>query len=692
MWSNFFIAFFTLLALIYFCGYSYLRPFIRQRALAVSLAPMASIFIFSVITILLTILNVFCSASIVAVCMILLAVLVNLLQNLTNRNVQKIACTRNSINVDDANSSKLDYLILALYFMIGIAAVGLCLFKNLDGPNSFFQGWDNGHHMQSIRTFLDTGIWSPLSSTSYGLSEISPYITNASGFYPSLWHGICALACSGFNLSVPAGINCINALLIGAIFPTSIYALLRVLTSNDRFVLFVGSLIAIAIPACPWDYIIYGPLYPNLLSTALTPLGMVSFYMLLNSISDRDQLKIIKSACFLLVNIFVIFLAHPNGIFSLQVLLIPLLVSWLYSELKRCVKYPIIRFAVPILLLVVFAIFWYILGKIPAFQSVVSVDWPAITSFKEAILDALLLGVVGHPAQPAAFALLVVGVISLIHSRKNRWLLVSYLITIVLYIVDAGTNNPIKHVLTGFWYTDYHRTGALVGLSAILIISIGGSKVLRIIANKFQSLKLPVRSSNKAVAYLLSALAYIAIAVLIMIGPVAILRKEIQYSPFYYQGNEIYKQNSFVYEYYEVLTTADQKFSESALAYVEKGDAIINNPNDGSAYLYPLYDAPMYYRDFSTPPETNENECSRLIRLHLNEIAYSREVQDAVKRVHAKYVIQLDAGVDPTGSYEFYNNYKKEDWVGINSIDENTPGFELVYKDNDMRLYRITAV
>ena len=30
-----------------------------------------------------------------------------------------------------------------------------------------------------------------------------------------------------------------------------------------------------------------------------------------------------------------------------------------------------------------------------------------------------------------------------------------------------------------------------------------------------------------------------------------------------------------------------------------------------------------------------------------------------------------------------------EDWAGIESIDESTPGFELVYKDRDIRLYRI---
>lgn len=34
-------------------------------------------------------------------------------------------------------------------------------------------------------------------------------------------------------------------------------------------------------------------------------------------------------------------------------------------------------------------------------------------------------------------------------------------------------------------------------------------------------------------------------------------------------------------------------------------------------------------------------------------------------------------------------DYLPENWTGVTNIDENTPGFELVLSEGDMRLYKI---
>lgn len=46
--------------------------------------------------------------------------------------------------------------------------------------------------------------------------------------------------------------------------------------------------------------------------------------------------------------------------------------------------------------------------------------------------------------------------------------------------------------------------------------------------------------------------------------------------------------------------------------------------------------------------------------------------------------------MDVTGrTQQSSDSYNPEDWAGIESIDENTSGFQLVYKDRDIRLYRV---
>ena len=55
----------------------------------------------------------------------------------------------------------------------------------------------------------------------------------------------------------------------------------------------------------------------------------------------------------------------------------------------------------------------------------------------------------------------------------------------------------------------------------------------------------------------------------------------------------------------------------------------------------------------------------------------------------AKYLMLLDYGRGETGEGYLMQNYFKNDWVGLNSIDDNTLGFEVVLARDDMRLYKL---
>ena len=77
-----------------------------------------------------------------------------------------------------------------------------------------------------------------------------------------------------------------------------------------------------------------------------------------------------------------------------------------------------------------------------------------------------------------------------------------------------------------------------------------------------------------------------------------------------------------------------------------------------------------------------------IIDRHLSEFSWSRAVRNAVKATGAQYVLQLDQSDDSEATfYEAFYNPKK--WSGVLTIDETTPGFELIISDGDMRLYKI---
>ena len=115
---------------------------------------------------------------------------------------------------------------------------------------------------------------------------------------------------------------------------------------------------------------------------------------------------------------------------------------------------------------------------------------------------------------------------------------------------------------------------------------------------------------------------------------------------------------------------------------------MINDPHDGSVYAYGIKNINTYYRKFFFP---KDNEVSDLIRTRLANISFDNKVKEAVKSVDAKYVLVLDNSFDGKSGIKYFNWYKREEWKGIHNITEDTPGFELVLIEGNMRLYRITG-
>lgn len=685
MWTTFFIACFFVVGVLYLPGSMVLGTVLRKPILALSLAPAISILIYSIIETAYCFLGVYCSALSIGIAAGIICFSFVMLATLRMRSRSK----RKSLGICTPDRiDKRDFVLFALYLIIGIAAVGLYFIKPLDGPDSFFQGWDNIHHLPAIQTYSDTGIWNPLFSSSYAPWAISPYSTSTYSFYPSAWHILCASVMSALNVSATVSVNCVNAVLIGVVFPTSMYGLLRAVTNNDRLIIFFGSLIVSGVPACPWNYVIYGPLYPNLFAMVLVPIAMTQFILTLRSISMSKARQATIYGIMTLLSICAVALAHPNGVFTLVVFLAPYLTYWLYQELKERHVSRIIRICAVSALWILIIAFWIICFNLPFFTGVVQTTWPSISSGTQSLIDALLLSVINHPAQIVIFVLLLVGIFNLLSHQNALWILAVYLICASMYILDAGTDSFLKNWITGFWYTDYHRTGAMLGLAAMIIAAIGADAVARLlhrITLRKTSEYAHRTSSSKATTIVL----YLCMGIFIYVGSFTLKGFGDIQTAFGYQSQEFLFQNDFEMVYYDVLTYEEQQFAERALSYVPENAVILNNPNDGSVFLYPLFNSAIYYRSCTTPSKGTESAESETIRLKLSEISTSPEVQQAVQNIGAVYVLQLDSGDRPEEFRINYQNYNPDEWIGFNSLDENTPGFTVVYSDNDMYLYRI---
>ena len=170
-------------------------------------------------------------------------------------------------------------------------------------------------------------------------------------------------------------------------------------------------------------------------------------------------------------------------------------------------------------------------------------------------------------------------------------------------------------------------------------------------------------------------------------------------------GNDLYLDSPFartrgMVEAHSNTTSANcydaekRAFVEEAVGLTGPDAPVINLPYDGSLYAFAASDMNLYQRYMTgyedDAEESAESAESVHIRHALYNIARDARTREAVRAIGAKYVLILDR--DEDAMRRWFWCYDESDWGGIELIRDDTPGFEVVLAEGDMRLYRITAL
>lgn len=582
---------------------------------------------------------------------------------------------QNSITI-----KKKELCCLVLFFSISAIIAAYVFLTVLDGPDCYFQAWDNQTHLRKIRAFVETGNYSSFNSQFYKNALTAPEPL-ANSFYPSAWHLLAAMLVSLLDIPVTQAANAVNILCVGTILPLTLFLCLQELGIKKPSSLALCAIICLGVPIYPWDLISYGPLYPNLLGFCLLPGEISLFFSLFNKFNQIKLADTLKGVILLFLGLISLALAHPNTVFAWGFILAPYLISrfkFFISAKYRNIP-SIACYAIPFA--AIFLI-WISFTRIPFMHEIVDCYWPAFTSVPKALLSALFLGTTTHPIQILIPLLTFIGVYIELKDRKFC-LAATYGLLVIFYTIDAGSNLPVKPLLTGFWYNDYHRVSAMLGLISIFLACLAINRIFVYLEDKLSEQKTSVRT---AIVGVIAA----GMIALIFYPSIPLPRKHELQTAFGYEINEMRNQFDKELIYCDLFSPLEEDFCKTTLAkYNSDNSVVINNPDDGSIFAYGVYGSNMYYRYWYPPAPDTETKESKVIRHHLNEIASNENVRNAVKQIGAKYVIQLDHG-EPTQEYRIQYNYDNADeWRGIDLIDETTPGFTLVASNDDIRLYKI---
>lgn len=585
---------------------------------------------------------------------------------------------------------------LGLYAVIGVAVSTMAFGSFLGSPDSFVQEYDNLHHLGTTYLYLDGGNWSSFNNSVYRYPDELVYDPfGYSAYYPSAWNCIAAMAAQISGASATVANNAVNFATAAVVLPASLFGFMCAVFYRHPSVVPFGAFVCLAFGAFPWAMMVFGPLYPNMLAFSLLPVIMAAFVAMFTRKNGAHE-HVIAAALFCTGVISCAF-TQPNAVFSAAVLLIPYCVDRVGQlvdmKFGSSARRRMLRLASQAAFIVFVVCLWLVLYNLPFLKSVVSYQWPPFRDVSEAANDVLTLSFrMDSPQFLLAFAVFGGAAITL-WRRRYLWLTFSWILAGAIYIVDTACDGPLKQIVSGFWYSDSLRVAAFAAVAAMPLAALGLWGATRLIVMGAGK-KWPVqRDCARSEGTFVSILVALVFAFVVFRPDAVLTRPLMDEGGFSHAVSNL--RGMFDPSRDNVYDPDERDFVQKVKEAIPGDAVVINVPDDGSAFAYPADGLNVMYRYLTGYGGNDEIASSKFIRDGLANITRSHGVLEAVRDTGAEYVLLLDQGTDSCSPRERRYLFSFEggwDWQGILSITDETPGFEVVLAQDDMRLYRITAI
>lgn len=577
---------------------------------------------------------------------------------------------------------------LLVYLTAGAVIGGAVFVAAVGRPDAYIQSYDNVTHLAMMKYFADSNVFNPIGASNYAsmAPEIAPFFTG-SGFYPSMWHVVGAMIMDLSGASVAVATNAEAFVTDCIVYPLCLAAFMMYIFQGNRKAILLGALASVSFTAFPWSMLIRGPLYPNMLAFATVPFIVL---LLLGFISDRTprRQRISCLAAFLLGMVVLVFV-QTNAVFTVGVFAASFLI-WKASSLSS--QIPILRkwgvagkIALGLIAIALILGIWCIAYNLPFLQNVVQYEWPSWLSKRQALVNVLTLSLWKNSAAQLFMAFLVlVGLVCALLKREYRPLVAVYAVVCAMYFFSSSSNGFLDSFLTGFWYSDQCRVAAMVAMAAVPLASLGASAVFEGVAAflRFAASGASMKSVTAcSVAVILGVWAFVFYPSCQIDG---FTKVNTAFGSFLSRSKALYGTS----DSQRHLSEREAAFIQKASEVVDDG-LVLNDPFDGSVYAFMVDDLPVYYRTLRAFDTDAESEDSAVVREGIQNVATDAEVRDALRDTGIRYVLLLDQNGGEEDNPGPHPGYRERHWEALDSLNDKTPGLNVILSDGDMRLYEI---
>jgi hypothetical protein len=553
--------------------------------------------------------------------------------------------------------------------LAGALAIGVVTAKwAITKADNFSATFDSVFHYHVLAYIADTGNGSALSVGTLAVPGVKP------SFYPVAWHDLAAILQTMTGASVPTAGNVITVVIALLIWPLSCVLLARQLFGPAKLAVGVTAALSLAFPAFPWTLMGYGVLWPNMLGLALVPAGL-AVVMSIANLAKQDAIGRSRAWLILPVMLLATAVSHPNALFSLAVLTIPLLATWLFVWVRdqhragRTVRGLVIGAA----MVVAAAVIAKFVNEIPMVNAIKVTRWPAFENVSQAVGEVVMNATNRKAAAWLLSIVVVIGIVSCIRQRSRRWLVAGHVLSGALFVVAAGINSDDTAFLTGFWYNDSWRLAAMVPITGVPLAAIGVLAITVVIRNKVAALpriKLPERATSRAVL----APALVALFAIVTVGYYAGEKATFIEGSYYQLDGGGSSQNLVTKDKVALMMDAQKIVPEDAL--------VAANPFTGATALWPLADRRLLIPNLDPLMMTPDQAY-----LARNLIFADRDpkVCELVDKFNVQYLLSA-----PVEFVDSEKDNRLPFYAGLREPNGHK-GFERVAQEGSTRLYKITA-
>ncbi|OCG73901.1 DUF6541 family protein [Microbacterium sediminis] len=381
---------------------------------------------------------------------------------------------------------------------LSLAAAACVAFWGVPDPDRISQTYDNVFHLSATAAILDGFSASPLTLRSLIETDGAGLID----YYPAAWHELAAMTAQISGASVPVAFNAVWLAVLGLVWLPGIAWLTRVLTRGWISPI-VAMPLGVSLGWYPYGLLTWGTIYPTWFAHALLPAAVAVTVLGVRAVTaapagERLRAGLIAGAGHV-ATLGAIGLAHPRVLPTWLVIVVPLVLwrlgsafaaAWREGGATRRRAVVWLSAGSAALLLAALAAFAYAVVGLGLFDEPLEnrLSGPqaqAVQTLWDGIWQVVMLramtGVDGMVTLIAPLLALAViaGIVVALRRPAARWIVVSYALLAVLYVLAAGSDDVVTKLATGVWYKDRFRLAAALPVLAVPLATMGILAVAR---------------------------------------------------------------------------------------------------------------------------------------------------------------------------------------------------------------------